>query len=68
MILLYKYDIIAVEELVFLWKASITKHSLIVTQLYQFWIEMAYVIQYEDIIRYGEIATEKDVDVKEENR
>ena len=29
---------------------------------------MAYVIQYEDIIRYGEIATEKDVDVKEENR
>jgi phenolic acid decarboxylase len=43
----YKYDIITVEDLCFVWQVSINKHQLIVSQLYQFWIEMAYLLQYE---------------------
>ena len=54
---LYKYDVVTVEELCFVWRSSINKHPLIVSQLFQFWIEMVYVLQYEDILRYAQTAT-----------
>ena len=67
MSILYKYDIITVEELCYVWNTSINKHPMIVTQLYQFWIEMAYVLQYEDINKYAQTATVKEVDINSGN-
>lgn len=43
--MLYKFDMIAVEDLCFVWNTTINKHGALVTILYQFWIEMAYSIQ-----------------------
>lgn len=53
--ILYKFDMITANEICYVWKASIHKHPMIVTVLLQFWIEMAYIIQIEDLKKYVKV-------------
>ena len=61
--MLYKYEIVGVEDLIYIWTTSINKHELIVALLYSFWNEMAYAVNLEDIVKFFQVAIRKNVEV-----
>ena len=64
MALLYNYDIISVDDLIYIWTTSFKKHELIVTLLYSFWNEMVSSVQLKDMIKFLKVAVN---DVGEQN-